>query len=529
MVSTGGDWRSRLACDIPGIRGSLGLVPRSVGDVQESVREPPGWTRRRGPTSEKACAMKIKPNDAYTYMGLLDDSVTRFPWRFKLDAARLNHLLAVELVDGKPLLLNDGYLVNNDFIRASLQKRDGLVWELMRNGFIRVMSRGGDAFGLHELPERMAPQIPSFGQVVGDRNWPAIRESLRQFDSELRASNGLIPWPSFDAGSGFLALIENLRERGVSAHALGLGRHVRTTALRSLLDEVAGALAQDSRAARTTWERAVHRHADDPDCTNDKRLFVTSLMNLANEMYHYNMGILLAADFQANVSVQTQCSAAFDDLLIPPSLRFLIEDVPTFPRLHVPLAITQVDPIRLASIVRPGSAIHDARARWVGLRAAWEDALPGDRASRTAELRDSGDEYAKRLSEFVGGQVKFKESEELVEFLIGDVAKAGAAAAAGAAIAAAGGPAALISAGTIGALALGYVVTRARKRVLGGVFKKVRIQVIDRSLKISPRMAALSDQALRVIKRRQVPSTIQIAPSVVTAMGNRLRRFKGPA
>lgn len=471
--------------------------------------------------------MKLRANDAFTYMGLLDDMAVRYPWRFPVDDKTLDYLLTVELINGKPVLLNDGYLVNNEFVRKAIINRDGLLWELVRGGFVRVMSRGGDDFGLHELPHRMAPQIPTFAAAVASElpgtNWRELERALKELDMQLRSAQDLLPWPSLDAGSGFLALVENLRSRGVTPHVLGIGRSVGKHALASLLDEVSGLLAADTRAARTVWERTVLKYANDRRHTNKPQQFVSALMNLANEMYHYNMGILLTADLGANVSVQTQTSAAFDDLLVPPSLKFLLHEVPSIPKLHVPLAITQVDPLRLATLVRPGSKIFDARERWIRLRSDWDQAAPAQRQTIAPELKDAGDEYAKRLSEFVGRHVKFKETEELVEYVVGDLLKYGAGAAAGVALAAAGAPAAAAIAGTA---LLGYAVTRARKKYVGNVMQKFRVHAVEKTLKLPPSLVAMSEKAMRIINRRQVPSTIQITPSVATAMAPRLRRFR---
>ncbi|MEJ8856774.1 hypothetical protein WKW79_19525 [Variovorax robiniae] len=474
--------------------------------------------------------MKTLRNDSYTYMGLLDDSVVRYPWRFKVDVGVLNYLLTVELIHGKPVLLNDGYLVNNEIARAELLKRDGLLWELVRNGFVRVMARGGDQFKLHDMPLRMAEHIPTFKALVEDRipgvQWTEFREALSGLDKQLRDAGLLVPWPSLDAGSGFLALVENLRERGASPHALGIGRHVGKTTFASFLDEVADILSKDTRGARTTWELTAIKYADDPDQTNAPKLFKDALMNLANEMYHYNMGILLTAEHGSSVSVQTQTSAAFDDLLIPPSLKFLVSDIPQLPRLSVPLAITQADPIRLASLVVPGSSVADSRTRWLKLRNEWEASLPVHRTHIAKEVRDAGEEYARRLSEFVGTQVKFKETEELVEFVVGDMAKYAVAAGAGLALSAAGMAPAAVAAGSLGGLAIGYAITRGRKRYLGSVFKKFRVYALEKTFTLPPAVAKASEHAMRTIKRRQVPSTIQITPSVVTALAPRLKRFE---
>lgn len=474
--------------------------------------------------------MSATVRDSYTYMGLLDDSVSRFPWRFKVDAETLNYLLVVELIHGKPVLLNDGYLINNPLARAALLSRNGLLWELVRNGFVRVMSRGGDEFPLQDMPLRMAPTIPTFDAITHNRvagaHWPDIHDALTRLDGQLRRAKHLVAWPAFDVGSGFLALVENLRERRASAHVLGLGRHVGKNTFTSFIDEVAERLARDTTAARTVWEQTAVKYAQDANHTNTPELFVHALMNLANEMYHYNMGILLTADHGANVSVQTQTSAAFDDLLIPPSLKFLLQDVPDLPRLHVSMSVMQVNPLILAGIVDEDTAVGEARRRWLLLRDAWEAAPSDLRATGTSELRDAGEAYAARLSEYLGPHFKFKESEELLEFVVGDVARVVGAAAATVALAAAGAPAAIVAAGSIGGYAIGYAITRVRKKALGSVFRKVRVQVLEKSFTMPRALAERSAQVLHTIKRRKVPSTIQITPSVATAFASKLKPHK---
>jgi hypothetical protein len=68
------------------------------------------------------------------------------------------------------------------------------------------------------------------------------------------------------------------------------------------------------RAPRTLWENLAVSLADRSDVTSRPKQFVRALMNLANEIYHYNMGVMLSADLGMTVSVETQASSAFDDL-----------------------------------------------------------------------------------------------------------------------------------------------------------------------------------------------------------------------
>ena len=97
---------------------------------------------------------------------------------------------------------------------------------------------------------------------------------------------------------------------------MGLGSHVKTKVLREFLCRFIERLQQDKSGPRDYWERLAKQFAANPDYTAKPEKFVLSLMNLVNEMYHYNFGIMLAAETDVSVSVETQTSAAFDDLLV---------------------------------------------------------------------------------------------------------------------------------------------------------------------------------------------------------------------
>jgi hypothetical protein len=470
--------------------------------------------------------MRSTSIDACTYIGILDDSVSRYPWQFAVNRESLNHLLAVELIHGKPILLNDGYLVNNELARAALLASDGLLWELIQQGFVRVMSRGGSQFGLDELPIRMSSTIPSFEAIVHNKvpgvQWTELQRKLLQLDGRLRAENHLVDWPRYDAGSGFLALAENMAARGASPHSLGIGKHIGRKTFHSFLTEVVDSLSVTTAAPRTQWENLARRYAGDPKHTNAPALFMRALMNLANELYHYNMGVLLSAEHGVSVSVQTQTSPAFDDLLMPPSLRFLVSELPNLPRLNVPAAVAQADPIRLARILVPDNPVFESRARWLQLREDWERALPERRPHIDPTLRQAGQEYAARLSEYLGSHVKFKESEELIDYVVGNWASTAATAGTASALALAGADPTLVIGGTF---AVGYAVTRAKNKLLGNVFRKFRVVALDKALTLPRGLAEASARAMHTIRRRRVPSTIQITPSLTATVLPRLKRF----
>ncbi|MDX1475237.1 MAG: hypothetical protein R3309_13780, partial [Reinekea sp.] len=98
----------------------------------------------------------------YSYFGLIDDVVERFPFEFQVDNNRLNFELTTQLIDGKPLFLNDGYLVLHPICKQSIQDKSGLLWDLLTRGFITVLHREGDDYRLDEMPEVMASKIDTY-------------------------------------------------------------------------------------------------------------------------------------------------------------------------------------------------------------------------------------------------------------------------------------------------------------------------------------------------------------------------------
>jgi hypothetical protein len=52
--------------------------------------------------------------DGFNYLGTIDDVVVRYPWQFKINKKRLEHSLATQLINGRPIVLNDGYLLQHE-------------------------------------------------------------------------------------------------------------------------------------------------------------------------------------------------------------------------------------------------------------------------------------------------------------------------------------------------------------------------------------------------------------------------------
>ena len=135
----------------------------------------------------------------YNYLGIIDDAVDRFPWRFKITPKSLDHSLAIQLLTGRPILLNDGYLIQHPIARESLMQRDGLLWSMIDVGFVHVMARGEiEGYTLPEMPEVMSNRgVKSYQRLVNDEipdapSWRSLRPHLERLDKRLRDKQQLV-------------------------------------------------------------------------------------------------------------------------------------------------------------------------------------------------------------------------------------------------------------------------------------------------------------------------------------------------
>ncbi len=333
-----------------------------------------------------------------------------------------------------------------------------------------------------------------------------------------------MPWPKFHAGSGYLALARRLRDRQASAHSLGIGAHVKNGVLQDFLSAYVGRMEGNLEGARDYWEQLVLRYADNPDMTNDPAGFVRAMMNLANELYHYNMGLMLSASGKASISVQTQTSPAFDDLLFPPGLRFLARDFAHAPRLNVPHSIVKADAKVLRAILEPDSDVNTARSTWMAWRDAWENAPPEQRPKIDKELALASREYSALLAEHLHEEVKRDTLEAFIDYSVDFAIKAAFPVAGAAAGSALGVDFGALQGGALG-FALGFGYSRTRKKSLGSVVRKFRIELLKAEFKTSPAMEEQSRRVVNAIKRRTVPSTIQLPQSIAKIFATQLTPF----
>lgn len=457
-----------------------------------------------------------------SYMGTIDDVVQRYPWNFKLTKKRLEHSLAIQIITGSPVLLNDGYMTLHPVAQQAILDRDGLIWSMINMGYLRVMARGFNRYGLDEMPLVMAEKggVNSYAELIQKPIWPSLKQALTKLDTRLSTSGYLQPWPAYDASSGFLILAQQLLNHS-SADTVGISPIVRNDVFSVFMREFIDCLGTTKRGARSIWEDLAKKYSTDPSVTQKPKKFVKALMNLGNEIYHYNMGVMLSADLKVPITVETQTSSAFDDLLAPTEV--LVEEIPLLPRIEVPQVVVTAPPNKLVEILEPDREVYQARRRWIDMQNRYNQ-LP------VAEIRAAGREYARLLAEHLGAHINYKESEGLVNFAIGKLTEVPRAALVGSFVglgAGAGAVTGIPKLGTLSGLAAGYFITRLQRDVLGTVTKKFRVLVLKNQI-IPPDLLASSQLAIAQIISRQVPSAIEIDTSIAQQIANEMTKYESP-
>lgn len=462
----------------------------------------------------------------YNYLGTIDDMVKKYPWRFKVTEDYFNHSLVVQIINGKPILINDGYLMLHPIARKSIINVEGLLWELINSdsGFINVMTRGKDQYGLHEMPERMQSNIETYKLLVNDKftdiKWKFMRGYLENMDKKLRVTGRLVNWPKYDMGSGFLALAQRLKDRNSSARSVGLAWHVKNTIFKDFLSTFIERMQKDTRGARNYWETLAKEFADRPNNLNSPIIFVRLLMNLANEMYHYNMGLMLSADYKVPISVETQASAAFDDLLITKDI--LVEEKPFIPQIKVPKILAKASPKKLVQILRPHTPVYRAREEWFELKQLYDTKRGLLTKDEKQDITEAAKIYARRLSEHLRKDVKYTKGEELFEYVVGTGVGAVLGEVTGQL---AGVPYMGGSVGAATGLGMGFLVSKLQGKSIGKVVEKFRLYTLEKQI-LSPIQIKNSEKTINKIKRSRVPSSLEIDITQATKIAENIRKFE---
>ncbi|MDX2142884.1 MAG: hypothetical protein SFV19_05990 [Rhodospirillaceae bacterium] len=341
----------------------------------------------------RSAQMTIDSN-GLVYLGTIDDVVLRFPWP-GTNVKRKNFLINTILDHaffGNALLINDGYLINHPEARRDLLKgENSIILALIREGFIRILTRMSDIEQYHDMPVQMAKKIKSYELLVADKSkWRPLRRTLVKLGSELAKNKHYYGWPPVDMGDGFRILLERVAEEpaGQTIEKLGF-RTNYVYGVEKVFDKVINKLNKEpTTAARDFFEKTQYEVVNDTRQISEAggRCFTSDLMGLANEIYHINFGINLDYHFRNSslrfsVTSETRFARAFNDLLAVETNSLPADQ--TIPLLDLPHFAIQLEPELIRALVRTDTPIGKAKGLFLAEANAF---VSGKVARKDAEM-----------------------------------------------------------------------------------------------------------------------------------------------
>lgn len=480
--------------------------------------------------------MELDRDALYTYVGTFDDIVIRYPWRFRIDADYIQYCLAFHWITGRKILLNDGYLLNNDLLRDALRNDGHLLRLLIAQGTVLIASRGYRyagpqmspirEFGLHETPERMQ-HIPSFERIlksgVDGEAWPVFRRRLELVDQELFDRSSQLPWSPYDTSSGYLAFAKKLMDDRSTSSSVGLGRMMATRDFHLFLRMFHERIASDlTKGPRSVWEEIARSFAEDPDVTNVPSQTLQALMRLSNEIYHYNFGSGLAAAFEMRIAVETQPSAAFDDLLLTREMR--LEKLADFPVPFVPREIAAVPPAKLVGAFLQDARLGDARNDFIELnrQARNHASIP---THLSVSLKSASDLLSREIARVFGRNIRNQLGQGAFDVIYSEIAKPQIKGLVTGGVGLATGmlthDPVLSAGGMVGTALLAYWAGNKLKPVAAHAYKLV----LDNAPDVSPELIRRSTQVMNAIKRQKTPISLEMQPLAARRLVDQMRLF----
>ncbi|MCZ8360230.1 MAG: hypothetical protein O9350_20945 [Microcystis sp. LE19-388.1G] len=248
----------------------------------------------------------------YTYTGLLDDVMVRYSNEY-LSEDFFNKMIAKNIFFGGGIYINDGYLVNHPRARGHLKndKENTLLRRMLSEGFIRILTRAGDARILSQMPQRMAEQgNQSFQELVNGNEWEEeLSPNFTRIAQSAFQKGHARQWPNRDMSYGFTKLMVRAFSEEITSK-LGLRNISRDEWLR-IRD---GFLERNPQSGgpRDKLEKSA---LDILGERSDYRTAMNEIMTIGNQAYHYNFGLTLTDEDEYGVAVDTTLGAAFDELL----------------------------------------------------------------------------------------------------------------------------------------------------------------------------------------------------------------------
>jgi len=338
----------------------------------------------------------LVPSDplCWTYAGIFDDMLALYPWpKIKTSATLLDIQLTYGVVTGRPFLLNDGYLVLNSACLDSLAKEYSPLRVLIRQGYLKVLSRNSSRSLRQMVKDSAAHGIRTYQELVKDgKRWSATQKILETVDAESPCFAG---WPSVDLTASYRELIHSLSE--LSPQERGLD-NVTNETFQDILKRFDDALSRDPSKPRSKWEEIILQNLE----SDPGRL---SLMQMANEVYHHNFGVALTArppeelPKGSEIAVLSRTSEAFSHLYKSHAPKTIMLEA-DLPQMKLPSGVDYSDGNLLRALLDRNEPIGETRSTYLQVRKSFVDGISAkeDFVRATQDYQNELDKYLARYS-----------------------------------------------------------------------------------------------------------------------------------
>jgi hypothetical protein len=358
--------------------------------------------------------MELTPLAPSTYSGLLDDVVERFPISPNINEDFFSKSIVKNILFSGEIFLNDGYLINHPAARRQFLNEDSTLQIMIRNKFVRVLTRASSPEQFVETPTIMATQQSNAGfqRTQAAREWPDVLNRLKAVGPAWFQNQTVVGWPPHMMHIGFCDLIDNIFDKTHEDLGLSAAKIIPLDELRTQFYK----LKPREGSSRDRFEKACRiilagLYESNADNTRiDALPEMIELMNIANQCYHYNFALCLTDTFGRPFVADSSIGRAFEDLL---DIEDVVEDeIENIPLIDIPANLPMNNPNAFANIIDPTTKVGAAKN--VFLLALNDMLSVGNvlsEAERKRNLVVSADEYRRRLAEHFSEKIEFPKWE----------------------------------------------------------------------------------------------------------------------
>jgi hypothetical protein len=337
-----------------------------------------------------------------TYSGLLDDVVQRHAITPEVDDDFFTRSIMRNVFFSGRILINDGYLVNHPAALSQLLREGSVLRKMISQDFVRVLARQEDPDAFASNPEKMAERgVNSFKKIVRRADWTDLKDELRRRASGWYAYGKVDPWPKLQMHEGFKKLFARVFDKSLDDLGLPDNSMFKMDDFQRRYEEHADFEAAPRTAVEEVAE-AMHTEGV------FDRAFVTALMNIANQCYHYNFAMCLTGDRKTPIVADTTLGLAFEDILdLDDAVEAELDNIPV---LSIPKGFPLEDGRIFEALLEPGSNLSIAKHEFL----AQVDKLFRNRSASSLDddvktLREAAEQYREYLAEHFSDFIGMKE------------------------------------------------------------------------------------------------------------------------